>query len=441
MISLRSRLLLVIFLVLLISSMFVSLLTFLTAQEELSELLDENMQQVAIAIAMQGADYKNHHPAIRQVLSEQGDFLIQVWDSTGKLQYTSHQETDVPLQNAKGFGIASFRGQDWRYYVHQIPDAKIQIVQPMSERSEDLFDFVGQFMSPILTQFPIALFLAYLLIGRGLRPLAAVSESIGKKHHYSLSPISLDAVPLEIRTLVNSLNELLLRLDVALRHQRQFTADAAHELNTPLAVIKLQLDVLERADTSDERQEAQVKLRAGVERGINLVGNLLTLASHEPGVGESFKAKTNLSETVHGIVEEVSPFAAAKNIQLHWEGGSGPVFVQGDAASLRMMIGNIVRNAIAYTQDNGKVVVSLRQQGGPVVLSVADNGIGISPENRQRVFNRFYRVLGTKQFGSGLGLAIAKSIADQHSLQISIHDGLRDAGTEFRIEFKKTEEV
>lgn len=436
MISIRRRLLLFLFLILTAGILGFAFITFINTREELTDLLDENMQQVAIAIALQGSDYQRSEPPQKQILSEQGDFLIQVWDESGVLQYTSHPDVAISQQKGNGFGFTFWNRQDWRYYLHSVDNKKIQIVQSMNERREDILEFTYTLLIPIATQLPLMLILSYFMIGAGLKPLSSMSGSIARRDTHNLSPIDIGKVPLEIQTVVLSLNQLLARLEQAISQQRQFTADAAHELRTPLAVVKLQLDVLERASDETERKTVHKKLMCSIDRCAHLVHNLLLLARQEEHEAAGLKMfRVSLPAIANEVFEEYLPLAKENGIQLQFIKGGQNIIVLGEPHGLRLMIGNIVQNAIFYTPQGGTVDISIKADGRETLLSVVDNGIGIPEKDRTRIFDRFYRVLRAQSSGSGLGLAIVKHIADQQNIKIAVQDGQDGRGTEFRIIF------
>jgi two-component system OmpR family sensor kinase len=223
---------------------------------------------------------------------------------------------------------------------------------------------------------------------------------------------------------------LLGRLDRALGSQRAFIADAAHELRTPLTAVHLQAQLAERAQTESERARALVELRAGLDRATHLVEQLLALAREEPGLSERPFAPVNLTELAHHVIAEYAAIAAARRVDLGMVdkgGAAADTVVTGDAAGLRVLLANLVDNAVRYAPAEGRVDVAVRRIEGEVTLEVRDNGPGIPAAERVRVFDRFYRVPrhGAQGLpGSGLGLAIAKRIAERHDAQIALASGI-----------------
>jgi two-component system OmpR family sensor kinase len=234
--------------------------------------------------------------------------------------------------------------------------------------------------------------------------------------------------------MVSQLNGLLERLSGAIETQRRFTADAAHELRTPLAALQLQIQVLERAQTPEDRSEALAQLRAGARRANRLVEQLLTLARLEPEAAQGEAAPVRLDRLAAGSVAEIEPLAAAKPVELRL-GHIEPVMVVGREDALRTLLDNLVGNAIRYTPAGGRVTVDACSDAEGPLLAVTDNGPGIPVEERQRVFDRFYRVPRIGASGSGLGLAIVKSIADAHRARVELAEGETGTGLSVRVRF------
>ena len=208
------------------------------------------------------------------------------------------------------------------------------------------------------------------------------------------------------------------------------------KLRTPLAVVSLQLDMLDRVTEIAERKTANLKLRSSVDQCIRLVQNLLLLAQQEASeVLTKEMHKVSLSAIVQDVLEEYAPLARDKNIILVFLKTDKNIIVLAEPYALRIMIGNIVCNAIVYTPKGGKVEIEIEDDAGGVSLSIADNGGGIPEKDRTRIFDRFYRVPGTQESGSGLGLSIVKNIASQQNIKVIVGDGLNGRGTTFKFLF------
>ena len=241
-------------------------------------------------------------------------------------------------------------------------------------------------------------------------------------------------LPVEITPLVRALNGLLTRLDSALGTQQTFIADAAHELRTPLTAVQLQIQLAERAHEEGERAAAFAQLKKGLKRITHLLEQLLTLARHDPSAVERPFAAVDLSKLAKQVIAERAPLAQQKNLDLGMQHDE-PVMVQGDREGLQILLGNLVDNAIHYTPAENRIDVSVMMENACPLLLVADSGPGISIEDRERVFDRFYRGSGTGVPGSGLGLAIVKNIAERHHAQIGIDAAKEGPGLVVTVRF------
>ncbi|MEP7275418.1 MAG: ATP-binding protein, partial [Betaproteobacteria bacterium] len=275
-------------------------------------------------------------------------------------------------------------------------------------------------------------------VGRGLSPLETMSRALGKRRPDALAPLAERGLPDELRPLAASLNALLARLDAALGAQRRFTADAAHELRTPLAALVLQLDVARRVGDDPARVAAYDDLEGGVARASHLVDQLLTLARVEPEALATLATACDLPALAKEAIVARGALAAGKRIDLGLARET-PALVRGDPASLSILLSNLLDNALRYTPEGGRVDVAIDRAGdGGAVLVVTDTGPGIPPDERERVFDRFHRGADAPATGSGLGLSIVKRIADAHGASIALGDPADHAGLCVSVHFPPT---
>ncbi len=273
-------------------------------------------------------------------------------------------------------------------------------------------------------------------IERGLRPLAALQREISSRSHRDLSPLSEQNTPGEVRALIHAINDLLLRLAQALSAQQRFIADAAHQLRTPLAGIKTQTELALRQGEATEVRHTLQQLNTATGQTTHLVNQLLSLARAEPGAERAYvPQKFDLVTLARDTTTEWVPRALARDIDLGFDGQADAATIEGDALLIREMLGNLLDNAIRYTQSGGHVTVRLVKATGRVLLSVEDNGPGIPPAERERVFERFHRVLGSGAEGCGLGLAIVREIAQSHNADTHLGPGANGGGTLISIAF------
>jgi two-component system OmpR family sensor kinase len=318
----------------------------------------------------------------------------------------------------------------------------VQIAQPMSARRAVAARMAMRTVAPLLLLLPLIGWVVWLAVGRGLQPVREIAEQVRARDANALSPLAVGEMPSEIAPLTEALNQLLARLSHAIDTQRAFVADAAHALRTPLAALQLQAQLVERADTPQTRQEAVVRLREGLERLTHLVTQLLTLARQEPGAAPPAHERVDLRALAESVVAEMTQAALDRDIDLGVEVGEGvDPAVSGDGDALRILLTNLVDNALRYVPAGGTVDVRLRRGGDDgrgVELSVSDNGPGIPADERERVFDRFYRVADAPTGGSGLGLAIVAEIAQSHRAQVFLEDA--NPGLRVRIVFPAADE-
>jgi signal transduction histidine kinase len=288
----------------------------------------------------------------------------------------------------------------------------------------------------------MALIVAGLLIyglRRGLRPLDAAARDIAGRSARSLEAIDTSAVPSELLPMVRAINSLMAKLDQSFSAQRKFLGDAAHELRTPIAALRLQLTLLERSAGELERSAATAALKLGVVRAQRLIEQLLAVARTDPAGSFDPLQPVDLDDLVRTVLEPFASKAESCHVDLGAE-LSGPVEVLGDTAQLAMLLDNLIENALRHTPGGGVIDVGTVTVDGRPTLFVRDSGPGIPPVDRDRVFGRFFRgdsgsAAGRENVGSGLGLAIVKAIAERHGATVRLLDRAHGPGLEVRVQF------
>jgi two-component system OmpR family sensor kinase len=260
------------------------------------------------------------------------------------------------------------------------------------------------------------------LVRHTLKPVAELGAALATRTQGSAEPVPAAALPRELLPLVAGFNTLLDRLTQTLAAQRALVADAAHELRTPLAALRLQAQHLQRLEQPDERAAAHESLSRGIDRMTRVVAQLLTLARLEPGAAQQRVDRMELDALTRDVLAELMPLANARQIELSLTAESG-VGVAGEPGGLRALVGNLVDNALRYTPAGGAVAVTVGQVSDAALLIVSDSGPGLSEEQRKLVFQRFYRVPGSPGDGSGLGLAIAAAVVQRLGGTIDLLDG------------------
>jgi two-component system sensor histidine kinase QseC len=277
-------------------------------------------------------------------------------------------------------------------------------------------------ISPIALGLPVLIVLLWLSIKRGLMPLTDLSRAIVSRKPDSLVYFHEANTPWELRPIVLALNDLLKRVTRMLEGERRFTDNAAHELRTPLAAIEAHLFAACNAKDEAEKDASIRQARIGVGRGIRLVGQMLTLARLEPNQIQPDFVPLHMKEMAQGVCAELAPLALAREQTLELIAEPNLPAVKGNIDMLSMLMSNLVDNAIRYTREGGHIIVMVKATDRALVLAVNDDGPGIPPEEREHVFQRFYRLADKRLPGTGLGLAICRSIADLHHAQISLSD-------------------
>ncbi|MEC4722586.1 ATP-binding protein [Noviherbaspirillum sp. CPCC 100848] len=400
----------------------VGALLYVQAKAEANQIFDYQMKQLAASLPTQPfapvAPGRNAPPDVAR------DIVIQIWDGRGLRIYHSHERLALPQRAELGFATIDTGDGPWRVYSTQHGNTVVQVAQPLSARRELAADTALRTIKPLLLLFPFLGALVWLTVTAGLLPIGRVAREVQARDADSLAPIGAGALPQEIRPLTDALNDLLARLDHALHVQRAFVADAAHELRSPLTALKLQIQLAERAGNETERSAAFAELRQGFERATRLVQQLLTLARQEPGAAADVQEEIDLDALARRVVSDLTPAAQDKGIDLGVaeSGTGGGAGVTGDPEALRILLNNLVENAIRYTPQDGRVTVGVRRSGDRLALTVEDSGPGIPPAELDRVFDRFYRVPGTGVPGSGLGLAIVQQVAERHGAEVSLQN-------------------
>ena len=436
--SIRSRLLLWQMSALLIVALIASALTYGVAKRGYNHVRDYGMEQIASSVLRHdetptmGARVETRintpsepaRPAGTDgsaVGSEpdDGQFVSQIWSPNGFLLYASIKDGGPALQ-AQGFHETEWNQQLWRTYTLVRHNRTAQVATALQDRGSSFAALIPWVFVPMGVLVLLLGLLIHQAVKRALQPLDALSQQIGSRKLSELHALESIDLPIEVAPLAHALNKLLAQLDQLLDSQRQFLADAAHELNTPLAAIKLQAQLTRKAQAS-ERDAALNELDRGIERAIHLASQLLQLARLEPDARTPERRLVPLHELVRQAVISLSPLAEARGTDLglvHCE----PATLMGDPNALRALLDNLIDNALRYTPEGARVDVDLTTRDGQARLCVSDNGPGIAKAQRKRVLERFVRLAHGETTGSGLGLAIVNHIVDTHGGSLSLED-------------------
>ena len=387
--------------------------------------------------------------AVQMLQSQESDRLYYL--VTGPDNEFITGEPDLPRPSDLGPDRISYYDDEYRSRSIRVVALRVP-VQPgsgsavliqVAERVTVRTDFARQIMLRMGLPQALLIFFAAVLVwyavGRGLAPLLTLRREIENRSHRDLSALPEDQAPLEVRPLIRAMNDLLQRLSKTLAAQQRFIADAAHQLRTPVAGIKTQTELALRESRSGNAQIPLHQLHVATEQTTRLINQLLSLARAEPGTERAHTTeRIDLNKLVREAATEWVPRALARNIDLGFDSPQDSAMIEGDAFLLREMLNNLLDNAIRYTQSGGRITVRVVPDAAKVTLSVEDNGPGIPESERERVFERFYRVLGTGVDGCGLGLAIVREIAQRHGAEVSLGEGTGGSGTLIKIAFPTT---
>ena len=429
--SIRRQLLIWLSAGLAVTTLVAAFAVYTRARIEAGEVFDYQLQTMAAAFPHRGY---GEAPQAGAEVSAGDVVVVQIWDQRGAQLYWSRPGSPILQRVEFGFSTVATPRGDWRVFNTLIDGNIVQVSQPMRARRELAAGLALRTMLPLLILLPLLIGLVWIAVTRGLKPLNAVAAALGRRSEDALEPLPVRRVPEEVKPLVEALNDLLARLGRALELQKSFIADAAHELRTPLTAVSLQIQVAERARTDDERAAAFAQLRAGADRAGRLVQQLLTLARSEPGAAERPLTTVDLTGIAREVVAEHAPIAEANGVELGLS-ADAPVTVAGDRDALRTLLANLVDNAVHYTPRGGTVDVAVTVTDGQPCWIVTDTGPGIPVEEREHVFNRFYRRDIAGAGGSGLGLAIVQRVAQRHRATVELADGPDGRGLKVTVRF------
>lgn len=366
-------------------------------------------------------------PQFRKVLA------FAVWHGE-RLMLQSYNAPVVARPVTAGYADATLDGRTWRGYTLMQPQAglTVWVGEPFALRDRMIDDITRDVLFPMLLALPLLAAAVWWGVGRGLKPLARVATEVAGRSASNLQPLGVAVVPSEVNVLVDRLNDLLTRLREAFDRERRFTADAAHEIRTPLAGIKTHAQVLLRTANESERRQAAEQVIEGVDRTARLVEQLLTLARLDREALAHEFTPVDAGSLAAEVLEGMRRDAEAKRMTLGLQ-AEGHAEINGNRVALNMMLRNLVDNAIRYTPAGGRVEVQVGCVDKQIALRVTDTGPGIPRAERGRIFDRFYRGTNATAFGCGLGLSIARRVAELHSASIAVADGPAGRGLQVTV--------
>jgi two-component system sensor histidine kinase TctE len=460
--SLRKKLLLLLVPPLLILILIVSSILFRFAIVEQRDAFDNALYDSAYSIyqLIQKSDDSIENLSLPKnekqfILNDQSDVIFyNVVDTTGKVLNGNNDAGLMPQTNHPAtnpyFRDGTVQNLNVRIVTTLVNIQKngvelpvfIQVAETLNKREALASNVLIDIIVPqlILVLFTIAII--WFGVERGLQPLFDLQAAVSKRSYLDLSAIELPDVPTEVMILVNSVNSLMRQLESVLNAQNRFIADAAHQLRTPLAGAQAQLELALSESKPEQHQQLLERVSASMERLSHTITQLLSLARNQQDASHNMAlTPVNLNKIAQEVTTDMVPTAIKKGLDLGFEADSQKTMVLGDSKRLKEMLYNLVDNAVLYTPAGGKVTVKVQREAGEIVLSVIDNGPGIPKAEREKVFERFHRVMGTGQEGSGLGLSIVMEIAQLHQANVEIADEPRKKGLNIQVSFAEARDL
>ena len=416
--SLRARLLWFLLAAIVLAAGTQAFVAYRAVLEEADDIFDHHMQQMALSL-------RAGLPPSSAVGGLGGgednfEFIVQIWTLDGIRIFDSAAQSALPQRAVLGFSNVQARGTTYRVFSLATGALVIQVAQDMAARRRMAGTLALRTVGPIVLAAPLLMLVVWWVVSRSLAPVARVRRQVATRQADDLSPLNEADLPEEVRPLVHELNLLFVRLRQAFEAQKHFVADAAHELRSPLAALKLQVQGLQRAADDATRELAVARLAAGIDRATRLVEQMLALARHEASAAAGAQPEAvSLPEVARLAISDTVAAAQARNIDIGIV-RADPVTVQGQPEALRTLLRNLIDNAVKYTPPGGRVDIAIAAGAGGTELSIDDSGPGLPESERERVLDRFYRAGQPEAPGSGLGLSIVKSIADLHGAAVSL---------------------
>lgn len=437
--SIRKRILFLVLFLLIIMSGLIGLASFKDASHEIEEIFDARLAQSArilqaLVLGIHETELSNTEEIRLQkafenaLLLEAGSgggghkyeskIAYQVWHGHQLIMHSTNGPEIQPHELKPGFGRTFFKGYNWQTFTLKTHSNNYPFIVIVAEREDVRGELVEkvvlQTLIPELIGIPILALMIWLAIGWGLTPLKELTNQIKDKAPSNLKPVKLESPPSELEPIQHALNRLLNETETMIAREQRFIADAAHELRTPLAVLKIHADNALNTESDQERTRALKELDLGVNRATRIVSQLLTMARLDPDTAASNKKTTDLLESCRNTLAELTPLAWEKEIELSLDADEKLEWnTKLEDGALEIILQNLISNAVKFSPERESIDVSLEQDDNNFIMSVSDRGPGISPENLSRATERFFR--DGNEAGAGLGLSIVTRIAERHS--------------------------
>lgn len=429
--SLRRRLLVLVTIASLLIWLVAGITGYRQARSDVQELMDGQMAQTAALLmshadkaSEMGTDFQAEAIKLRGIHKSRLKWQLEyaIFAADGRVRARSRHGPEEMPADAYGYLNIFHQGQPWRslQVASAQGDYRVWVAQSMHSRDREALEIASKTVLPLGLFFPVLVGLIYFSVRRSLKPLEDVAGEVAMRSVENLDPVAVTRVPVEVEPLVSALNHLLHRLRHAIDHERRFTADAAHELRTPLAAIRIQAQVALASTDPGQHRHALHQVLAGTQRATRLVEQLLHLARLDPIARLSDPHDVDLAKLATSLHAEMSAVFADRAADLALAADPVPVVIAGDSDLLTVAMRNLAENALKHTRPGCKVTLFAKHDQDRMVCGVCDAGEGVPAEELPRLTERFYRGRDNTTEGSGLGLAIVQRIAELNNARFEI---------------------
>lgn len=422
-------------------------MTWFDARHELDELLDSHLAQAAALLVVQQArEIDDEHGLDAPTLHRYAPKVAFQVFHEGRLALRSANAPATPMIRSgrdfkTGFATVQIDDTAWRVFSAHGAERDVQVFvgERIQSRTAILWAVLRSTLWPMALALPLLALAAWWAVYSGVAPLRRLGRTLAQRQPQALQPVALDGVTSEMAPMVHALNNLFERIGTLMESERRFTADAAHELRTPIAAIRAQAQVAMGASDDALRQHALQSTLDGCDRAARLMAQLLTLSRLE-AVEAPAMTTVDLGVLTQRVVAEIAPKAIGKSQEIEFE-ATGRCSIRGDETLLAILVRNLVDNAVRYSPPSTRIKVAVQQKAGHVVLRVEDNGPGLNEDDRRRLGERFFRVPGNNESGSGLGWSIARRIAAVHKLDVQVENSTEAGGLAIRVVGQSAEDT
>jgi two-component system OmpR family sensor kinase len=410
--------------------------TFSSAFEEAHELQDDVLQQMAVLFDHYSLTLNNG--TLTPLSQDQLEFQVsvQLLGSNSASNALAQNTLALPSNLTDGFHTVDLATQSWRVLVRTLSSTqRIAIAQDTAIRDDIAFETALHTLMPLLVLIPLLLLLLGYILGKILGPISILAHEVDRQTEHDLQLIPTTQLPSEIVPFVEAINRLLSKNSQVIASQKRFIADAAHELRSPITALSLQAQRLQQTELTDDARQKLNALQAGIGRSIHLLEQLLSMARQQDNSVQQPQT-ISLKMVFVEVIEDLYPLAEAKEIDLGFS-QDNDAELNANPVRLKTLIHNLIDNAIRYTPNGGKIDLSITKTDQYIEMTIKDTGPGIATDEAQKVFEPFYRVLGSNEYGSGLGLAIVASIVQQMDAKISLAptDAVNNCGLCITVQF------